>query len=79
MQLKLIDWKNTRIETRKRELGEGGLRKLAQQLEDAKAENDRPIPQEVIDRFRIPGVESIHFIPTTVRAGISLNMRRVNS
>lgn len=79
MLLWLIYWKNARIETRKRELGEEGLKKLAQKLEDAKAKNDRPIPQEVIDKFRIPGVESIHFIPTTVRIGILLNMHYVNS
>ena len=55
-----------RIEARKQQLGEAGLQELAQKLEKAKAENDKTIPKEVIDQFKIPGVESIHFIPTVV-------------
>ena len=42
------------------------MKELAEKLEVAKAENDKPIPKEIIDQFAIPGVESIHFIPTVV-------------
>ncbi|KAL7893788.1 Metalloenzyme, LuxS/M16 peptidase-like protein [Trichoderma sp. SZMC 28014] len=59
-----------RIAQRKEELGEEGLRKLAQKLEDAKTKNDAPIPPEVIDRWAVPGTESIHFIESdTARSG----------
>ena len=40
---------------------------MGKKLEAAKAENDKPIPTEVISQFKIPGVDSIHFINTTVR------------
>ncbi|KAK5993948.1 hypothetical protein PT974_07386 [Cladobotryum mycophilum] len=59
-----------RIAKRKEELGEEGLKKLADRLEEAKKKNDEPIPAEVIDRWSVPGTESIHFIESdTARAG----------
>lgn len=59
-----------RIAKRKEELGEEGLQKLAQKLENAKTKNDAPIPPEVIDRWAVPGTESIHFIESdTARSG----------
>jgi len=64
--LKLMCRQGARIEARKQQLGEAGLKELAEKLELAKAENNKPIPKEVIDQFTIPGVESIHFIPTVV-------------
>ncbi|KND91781.1 Uncharacterized protein TOPH_03509 [Tolypocladium ophioglossoides CBS 100239] len=60
----------TRITKRKEELGTEGLEKLAKRLEDAKKKNDEPIPAEVIDRWTVPGTESIHFIESdTARSG----------
>lgn len=59
-----------RIAKRKEELGPDGLRKLGARLEEAKKNNDAPIPVEVIDRWTVPGTESIHFIESdTARCG----------
>ncbi|KFG81727.1 putative zinc metalloprotease [Metarhizium anisopliae] len=59
-----------RIAKRKEELGTEGLEKLAKRLENAKKKNDEPIPAEVIDRWSVPGTESIHFIESdTARSG----------
>ncbi|GAC99682.1 hypothetical protein PHSY_007285 [Pseudozyma hubeiensis SY62] len=50
-------------EERKQKLGERGLKKLEHQLEEAKKENDRPIPDEMLKQFKIPSTESIKWIP----------------
>lgn len=61
---------SNRVAQRKENLGAGGLEKLAKRLEEAKAKNDEPIPAEVIDRWDVPGTESIHFIESdTARYG----------
>lgn len=62
-----------RVAAQKAKLGEEGLEKLQQKLEEAKAENDKEIPKELLGKFKVPGVESIHFIKTeTARAGLAL-------
>lgn len=62
-----------RLAKRKEELGAAGLEKLAKTLADAKAKNDTPIPIEVLDRWTVPGTESIHFIESdTARSGKAL-------
>ena len=59
-----------RISRRKDDLGEAGLKKLEERLESAKKKNDEPIPTEVIDRWEVPGTDSIHFIESdTARSG----------
>lgn len=59
-----------RIAKRKAELGENGLKKLKEKLENAQKKNDLPIPPEVLDKWSIPGTESIHFIESdTARSG----------
>ncbi|KAG6045977.1 hypothetical protein E4U17_008062, partial [Claviceps sp. LM77 group G4] len=59
-----------RISKRKEDLGTEGLAKLAKKLEDAKKKNDEPIPADVIDRWDVPGTDSIHFIESdTARSG----------
>lgn len=50
------------VETRKKELGEAGLKKLEEQLEEAKKENDRDIPPEMLQNFAVPSVDSIKWI-----------------
>ncbi|KAJ1023179.1 hypothetical protein NDA16_003332 [Ustilago loliicola] len=50
-------------EKRRKELGEEGLKKLEEQLEEAKKENDRPIPDDVLKQFKIPSTDSIKWIP----------------
>ncbi|UPK93211.1 hypothetical protein LCI18_004146 [Fusarium solani-melongenae] len=70
LALKMKKDEEERIAKRKEELGTEGLAKLAKRLEDAKKKNDEPIPAEVIDRWSVPGTESIHFIESdTARAG----------
>ena len=66
-----------RVQKRREELGEAGLKKLADELERARAVNEREIPREEILKFKAPGTESIHFInTTTVKAGYALRTGR---
>ncbi|KKA26608.1 hypothetical protein TD95_003425 [Thielaviopsis punctulata] len=51
-----------RIAKRKKELGKDELKRLGKVVEDAQAQNNRPIPPEVIAKFPVPGTESIKFI-----------------
>lgn len=44
-------------------LGPEGLKKAAKELEEAKAEHDKPIPPDVLKEFKIPDVKSIAWIP----------------
>jgi Zn-dependent M16 (insulinase) family peptidase len=61
-----------RIKAQQEKLGEEGLKKLAQKLEDAKAENDKPIPEDILSSLKVPGTESIHFFDTiTARSGLA--------
>lgn len=62
---KLKTDEKARVDMRKEKLGDEGLKKLANKLEQAKAENNRPIPEELLERFTVPSTESIHFIETT--------------
>ncbi|SNX85732.1 related to Zn2+-dependent endopeptidase, insulinase superfamily [Melanopsichium pennsylvanicum] len=48
---------------RKEKLGEEGLKRLEEELEEAKKENDKPIPDEMLKQFKIPDTESIKWIP----------------
>ncbi|KAJ6503445.1 Metalloenzyme, LuxS/M16 peptidase-like protein [Mycena vitilis] len=45
------------------QLGAEGLKKAEQELEEAKAEHDKPIPTEILLDFAVPSVKSISFIP----------------
>lgn len=66
-----------RVEEQKKRLGEEGLKKLAEKLEQAKAENDKPIPKEIIESLKVPGTESIHFFETTTaRSGLAKALGR---
>lgn len=44
-------------------LGPDGLKKAAAELEEAKAEHDRPIPVEILKSFPVPDVKTISWIP----------------
>lgn len=69
-----------RVKAQQEKLGPEGLEKMAKKLEAAKAENDKEIPKEVIQQFKIPGTESIHFIPTiTARSGLARRMGDLNN
>ncbi|KAI1800986.1 Metalloenzyme, LuxS/M16 peptidase-like protein [Daldinia bambusicola] len=61
-----------RISKRKQELGEEGLKRLAQKLEDAKKQNEVEIPASLIEKWPVPPIESIHFIESqTARSGMA--------
>ncbi|PLB34412.1 putative zinc metalloprotease [Aspergillus candidus] len=67
----------SRVAAQKKRLGEKGLKELADRLEKAKAENDKDIPKEMLGKFEIPGIESIHFVEsTTARSGEALKAGR---
>lgn len=69
---KLKTDEEARVAKRKEELGPEGLEKLKEKLDAAKKKNDEPIPAEVLDRWSVPGTESIHFIESdTARAGFA--------
>lgn len=51
-----------RVEEQKKKLGEEGLSKMKRKLEEAQEENDKPIPQELIRKFKVPKLENVKFI-----------------
>ncbi|KAF7534818.1 hypothetical protein G7054_g5918 [Neopestalotiopsis clavispora] len=64
-----------RIEKRKQELGPEGLEKRRKELEDAKKQNDVEIPDAVLEKWPVPGTESIHFIESlTARSGLARSL-----
>ncbi|ETW86965.1 Metallo peptidase M16 [Heterobasidion irregulare TC 32-1] len=60
---KLAEKEKARLEKRKARLGPDGLAKAAQELRDALAEHEKPIPKEIITAFPVPDVKSIAWIP----------------
>ena len=52
----------TRIAKQIAELGPEGLKKAEADVEAAKAEHDKPIPQELLTAFPVPDVKSISWI-----------------
>ncbi|CAL3963099.1 unnamed protein product [Diplocarpon coronariae] len=61
-----------RIAARKKELGPEGLKKLAEKLKIAIAKNDIEIPASVLEKWPVPGVDSIHFIESiSARSGLA--------
>lgn len=77
---KLKQEEEDRVKEQQKRLGEEGLKRLADKLEAAKAENDVPIPSEVLGQFKVPGVDSIHFISTTTgRSGLAKEMGKLEN
>ncbi|KAL9129924.1 MAG: hypothetical protein Q9217_001772 [Psora testacea] len=69
-----------RVEARKKELGEDGLKHLAEKLARAQAENDREIPKGFLERFKVPGPDSITFInTTTARSGAAKALGKLDN
>ncbi|KAH8887338.1 hypothetical protein GQ53DRAFT_656304 [Thozetella sp. PMI_491] len=67
---KLKETEEARVAKRKEELGPEGLEKLKQRLEEAKKNNDHVIPPEMLDKWKVPSPNSIHFIESaTARSG----------
>lgn len=61
-----------RIKEQQEKLGEEGLKKLEEKLEEAKAENDKSFPEEILSNLKVPGTDSIHFFKTeSARSGLA--------
>ncbi|KAF1984496.1 putative zinc metalloprotease [Aulographum hederae CBS 113979] len=72
---KLKKDEKARVKAQQEKLGEDGLKKLAEKLDVMKAENDKEVPEEILEKFKIPETDSIHFIPsTTARSGLAKKM-----
>ena len=68
------------MKAQRKKLGEDGLKDLQKKLDAAKAENDKPIPSEVLKQFKVPSTDSIHFIPTvTARSGLAKKMGNLDN
>lgn len=73
---KLKKDENDRIAAQKEHLGPQGLKDLETRLSQAKAENDREIPREILTGFKVPDTSSINFISTvTARSGAAREIR----
>ena len=69
---KMEEDEQKRIAARIEELGSDRLKELQEKLDAAKAENDRAIPPEVVGQFKVPDIDTIHFInTTTIKAGLA--------
>lgn len=69
-----------RVQAQREKLGENGLAEKAKQLKQAQDENDRPIPEDVLSSFPVPGTDSIHFIDTTTaRSGPAKKLGRADT
>ncbi|EME39208.1 hypothetical protein DOTSEDRAFT_75067 [Dothistroma septosporum NZE10] len=69
-----------RVEAQKQRLGSEGLEKLSKTLDEAKAENGKPIPDELLEQFPVPKPELVPFISTvTARSGAARKMGRLDN
>lgn len=77
---KLKAEEKARIEEQRKKLGPEGLRALEKKLIEAKAENDKEIPNSMLEQFPVPSTKSIHFIETiTARSGAAKRLGRLNN
>ena len=63
MAKRLEEDEKVRIEGQKKLLGEDGLKKAEQALEEAKKEHEKEIPTKILTDFPVPSVKSIAWIP----------------
>lgn len=63
MAEKLEKDEKARIAVQVKKLGPEGLEAAAKLLEKAKAEHDKPIPDEILKTFPVPDVKGISWIP----------------
>ncbi|TKA67992.1 hypothetical protein B0A55_08620 [Friedmanniomyces simplex] len=69
-----------RVKAQRERLGEAGLKKKAEALKHALEENDKPIPESLLEKFHVPSAESIHFIQTTTaRSGAARKMGKLDN
>lgn len=60
---KLEKTEKARIAAQVKKLGPEGIAKATKELEEAKAEHEKPIPTEILTAFPVPDVKSISWIP----------------
>lgn len=61
-----------RIAANKEKYGPEGLKKLQEAADAAQAENNKPVPQSVLNEFKAPDLTKIKFIETTLaKAGLA--------
>jgi Zn-dependent M16 (insulinase) family peptidase len=65
-----------RVEAQVAKLGPKGLADKKRKLEQAQEENDKPIPQELIRKFKVPKISDIKFIETVNAVYIPVSGRR---
>ena len=53
-----------RIQQQKEKFGDAGLQHLAKELAEKKADNDKPVPKDLLQQWPIPPADSIRFIET---------------
>ena len=66
----------TRLEAQRARLGPEGLSTLKRKLEQAQLENDKPIPTDLIRKFKIPRIDNISFIDTVNASYIPSSQHR---
>ncbi|ESZ94609.1 hypothetical protein SBOR_5020 [Sclerotinia borealis F-4128] len=72
MSKKIKKDEEIRVAERKGKLGPEGLEKLTAKLKAAIAKNDAEIPASLLQKFSVPGTDSIHFHKsTTARSGLA--------
>lgn len=77
---KIKSEEKARVAKQKKDLGIEGLKKLEKKLSDAKAENDKEIPKGLLEKFKVPSTDSIHFINTiTARSGAARKPGRLDN
>lgn len=80
LSTKITENEKARVKAQQEKYGEAGLKELAEKLEKAKAENDRPIPDSLLEQFPVPNPQSVHFIPTTTaRSGAARRMGKLDN
>ena len=80
LSAELKEAEKRRVTAQKERLGEEGMKRLAEKLEAAKAENNKEIPREVLERFKVPDPKSIHFISTTTaRSGFARKIGKLEN
>lgn len=77
---KLETEEKDRVAAQIKSLGKKGLKEKERKLAEAKAQNNREIPKELLERFKVPDTKSIHFIDTiTARSGAAKGMGRLEN
>ncbi|KAK1067973.1 hypothetical protein LTR33_011254, partial [Friedmanniomyces endolithicus] len=77
---KMSSEEKARVKAQRERLGEDGLKKKAEDLKRALAENDKPIPESLLEKFQVPSADSIHFIQTTTaRSGAARKMGKLDN